>query len=123
MGSTAAAEIDAHLCAGGTVVTASDRAARAILRDFHRARRAEGREAWPAPQVLAWQPFVRRIWTERTAAAQLPLNAVQEQSLWESIVAGSGHTAAILPGPRRNLAALAMEAHTLLCACAPRSLD
>jgi hypothetical protein len=43
------AEIDAWLRDGGLVVTASDRAARALGAAFHRARRAEGLLAWPAP--------------------------------------------------------------------------
>ena len=44
--------IDAWLRGGGLVVTASDRAARALATNFHRARRAEGLSAWPAPTVL-----------------------------------------------------------------------
>jgi len=123
MESILAAELDAHLCDGGIVVAASDRAARALLAAFHRARRAEGLEAWPAPLIFDWQTFVRRSWEERTVDIRLQLNAQQEQSLWEQVIAASGHTAALLPGPRRNLAAMAMQAHALLCSYAPRFLD
>jgi probable DNA repair protein len=123
MGAISAAEIDAHLCAGGTVVTASDRAARAILAAFHRARRAQGREAWTEPRVLDWQTFARRAWDEFERDGRLPLNSVQERSLWERILADSGHFAALLEGPRRNLAAMAKHAHALLCSYAPEYLD
>lgn len=116
-------QIDAHLCAGGTGVAASDRAARATLAAFHRARRAEGREAWYAPRVLDWQSFVRAAWEERTPDLRLPLNALQEQSLWEEIIAGGNQTAALLSAPRRNLASMAMRAHALLCLYAPQLLN
>jgi len=42
--------MDAWLRDGGLVITASDRAARAIAAVFHRARQAEGLTAWPAPK-------------------------------------------------------------------------
>jgi ATP-dependent helicase/nuclease subunit B len=123
MGSISAAEIDAHLCAGGTVVAASDRAARAVAAAFHRARRAQGREAWAAPGILDWQTFVRLAWEERASDARLILNLVQEQSLWDRIVAETGHSASLLESPRRNLAAMAMQAHGLLCSYAPQFLQ
>jgi ATP-dependent helicase/nuclease subunit B len=123
MGSISGRDLDAHLSAGGTVVTASDRAARAIRAAFHRARRAEGREAWSSPRIYDWQTFVRLGWEERTNDGRMILNAVQEQSLWERIIAESGPVAALLEGPRRNLAAMAMHGHALLCSHAPEFLD
>jgi probable DNA repair protein len=125
MGPFAAAEIDAWMRDGGLVVTASDRAARAIASAFHRARRAEGLTAWPAPNVQDWKSFVRSAWEQRaldTGDDRLLLNPTQEQSLW-SAIAGTGlHMATLLEGPRHRLAALAMEAHELLCGHAPRHL-
>jgi probable DNA repair protein len=123
MGSISARDLDAHLCAGGTVVAASDRAARAVLAAFHRARRAEGREAWSAPRVYDWQTFVRLAWEERASDGRMILNAVQEQSLWDGIIAESGHAAAFLQGPRRSVSAMAMRGHALLCSHAPEYLD
>ncbi len=107
------------------MVTASDRAARAIGSAFHRARRAEGLTAWPAPNILDWKTFVRVAWEERTLDkedSRLLLNPAQEQSLWADIAAAGQHTATLLEGPRHRLAALAMEAHELLCGHAPRFL-
>jgi probable DNA repair protein len=122
MGPLPATEIDAWLRNGGLVVTASDRAARAVSSSFHRARRAQGLAAWPAPNILDWRSFVREAWSERSLDGRLPLNPLQEQNLWAEIVGAEKQLAALLAGPRHHLAALAMEAHELLCLYAPESL-
>jgi hypothetical protein len=115
-------EIDAWLRNGGLVVTASDRAARALAAAFHRARRAEGHLAWPAPSILDWKSFVRDAWEERSRDGRLLLNPTQEQSLWAEIAGADGRLATLLEGPRHRLAALAMEAHELLCGYTPKLL-
>lgn len=117
-----AAELDAWLREGGIVVTASDRAKRAIVSRFNRARQREGLSAWVASQVLDWPSFVRATWEKRTQNGRMLLNSLQEQALWSNIIAASGYSAALLEGPRRRLAALAMRAHELLCSYAPRCL-
>jgi probable DNA repair protein len=122
MGALAADEINAWLREGGMVVTASDRAARALAAGFHRARRAEGLSAWPAPNILDWKSFVRITWEQRTADARLLLNPAQEQALWVEIAGADRSLATLLEGPRHRLAALAMEAHELLCSYAPQFL-
>lgn len=115
-------EMDAWLRDGGLVVTASDRAARALGSSFHRARRAEGLTAWPAPKILDWKSFVRNAWEERTHDGRLLLNPAQEQALWAGIAGNSRHMATLLEGPRHRVARLTMEAHELLCAFAPQFL-
>ena len=105
----------------GFVVAASERAARAVKAGFHRARRAEGLTAWPAPQVLDWKSFARKAWSERGGDG-LVLNALQEESLWCRIIRDSGHTSGWTEPPRRRLAQMAMEAHELLCTHAPHLL-
>jgi probable DNA repair protein len=125
MGPTAATEIDAWLRNGGLVVTASDRAARAIAASFHRRRRAEDLAAWPAPNIQDWNSFVRAAWEDRTLDnpdPRLLLNPAQEQAVWAQIAGSHNHLATLLEGPRHRLAALAMEAHELLCSHAPRYL-
>jgi probable DNA repair protein len=126
MGRSAEAEIDAWLRSGGLVVTASDRATRALVSAFHRARRAEGLTAWPAPNILDWKNFVRAEWMDRSkngaGAGRLLLNPVQERALWAQIAGRHNHAAALLEGPRHRLASLAMEAHELLCSYAPQLL-
>ena len=122
MGALAADEINAWLREGGVVVTASDRAARALAAGFHQARLAEGLTAWPAPNILDWKSFARRTWEQRTADARLLLNPAQEQALWVEIAGADRSLATLLEGPRHRLGALAMEAHELLCAYAPQFL-
>ncbi|MGB7264109.1 MAG: hypothetical protein WBC92_01265, partial [Terracidiphilus sp.] len=123
MGEISAADIDAWLRDGGLVVTASERAARSLTAAFHRARRAEGLTAWPAPYILDWQTFVRAEWSERILDGRLVLSSLQEQSLWAEIIASAAPHLAQLAGARDRLAAMAMEAHSLLCAYAPRLLN
>jgi probable DNA repair protein len=121
-------EIDAWLREGGLVVTASDRAARALTAGFHRARQAEGLTAWPAPRILNWKSFVSEAWLsravsqDRSADPRLLLNPAQEEALWAGIAGHERSLATILEGPRHRLAALAMEAHELLCSYAPQFL-
>jgi probable DNA repair protein len=122
MGPATAIEIDAWLKDGGLVVTASDRAARSLTAAFHRARRAEGLTAWPAPKIQDWKSFLRAAWEERTQDGRLLLNPAQEQALWSSIAANSRHMATLLEGPRHRLACLAVDAHELLCSFAPQFL-
>jgi probable DNA repair protein len=122
MGSISAPEVDAWLRGGGFVVAASERAARAVKAAFHRARRAEELTAWAAPQVLDWKSFARSAWVGRGGDGLL-LNTLQEESLWCQIIRDSGHTEGWTEPPRRRLAQLAMEAHELLCAHAPRLLQ
>jgi probable DNA repair protein len=122
MGALATVEIDAWLREGGLVVTASDRAARALAAGFHRDRLSEGLTAWPAPNILDWKNFVRTAWEKRSTDARLMLNPAQEEALWVEIVGQDRSMATLLEGPRHRLAALAMEAHELLCSYAPRFL-
>ncbi len=122
-----AAQVDDCLRAGGLVVTASERAARALTAAFHRARRADRLTAWPAPRIRHWQSFVREAWDEAGQGAgqddRLILNALQERALWAEIVGASGAGTALLEAPRHRMAAMAMEAHARLCAYAPQLLN
>jgi len=108
------------------VVTASERAARSLAAAFHRARRAEGLTAWPTPNIQDWQSFARAAWDERADERSLDgrvvLSPLQEQSLWARIVAHAALDAVQLAGASDRLAALAMDAHHLLCDYAPQLL-
>ncbi len=121
MGVLAAAGVDAWLRKGGQVVTASDRAARALASAFHHARLIEGLAAWPAPNIQDWKNFARAAWEQR-ADARLLLNPAQEEALWVEIAGQDPSLATLLEGPRHRLAVLAMEAHELLCSYAPQFL-
>jgi ATP-dependent helicase/nuclease subunit B len=123
MGRLARAEIDAWLRDGGIVLAASDRAARALTADFHRARQAEGLSAWIAPNIQDWNSFVRKAWSERSLEPRLLLNSLQEESLWAEIAGRERRPATLLDGPRRRIAALAMHAQDLLASHAPKYLS
>ena len=122
MGSTPRTEIDHWLADGGLVVTANERAARALRVAYHRRRHAEGLTAWPTPGILAWAAFVRKGWNERATDGHLVLNSAQEQALWSGIIAKQEGFAAYLEAPRRRLAEMASSAHELLCSHAPKYL-
>ncbi|HTX77922.1 MAG TPA: PD-(D/E)XK nuclease family protein [Terracidiphilus sp.] len=123
MGTVSGSELDAWLSAGALVVASSDRAARAVLAAYHRARRREGRNAWTTPRVLPWHAFVRQMWEDRAGDARLLLSPQQELSLWNRILQASGQPAAAMAGPRRKVAELAMQAHALVCSFAPKYLQ
>ena len=122
MGVLAAVEIDAWLREGGQVVTASDRAARALAAGFHRARRPRGWPPGPRPTSSIGRALSATAWEQRAPDARLLLNPAQEEALWVEIAGQDRSLATLLEGPRHRLAALAMEAHELLCSYAPRFL-
>ena len=122
MGIQPGAGLDAWLRAGGVVVASSDRAARAIQSEFHRRRRSEGLAAWAAPGIFAFETFVRNAWEARNTEGLLLLNPAQEQAVWASIIHSEQHLPTALPASVRRLAAMAMDAHELLCSFAPELL-
>lgn len=123
MGAQAGVDVDAWVREGGIVVAASERARRALLSAYHRARRAEGLAAWITPAIYDWNSFVRQRWMELATDGRLLLSGTQEQALWARVIAEQGAAAALLREPLRRMAAMAMDGHTLLCAYAPRFLD
>ena len=114
--------MDAGLRQGGIVVAASERAARALTLEFHRARRAEGLTAWPAPRIFDWQGFVRQAWDDHAIDSRLILSNLQEQSIWEQIIATGGEMEGCLAEPLHRVAGLAADAHGLLASNAPEYL-
>ena len=104
------------------VVADSERSARALRLAYNQRRRAEGLSAWPAPGILDFASFVRAEWEGRCLDGRLVLNSAQEQALWADIAGREKQLGTLLEGPRQRLAAMAMQAHELLCSFAPRSL-
>jgi probable DNA repair protein len=115
-------QLRAWIQAGGWVVTASDRAARALTAAYDQAQLAAGLSAWPSAPILDWRNFVQSAWQQRTVDGRLLLNSTQEQAIWAEIAGSGSQLATVLTGPLHRLAGLAMEAHELLCAYSPRSL-
>ncbi len=115
-------QIDRWIVDGGIIVAASDRAARAVQLAYHRRRRSDGATAWPAPPIHSWTAFVATAWEQYARDDRMILNPSQELELWSGIIAREHHLVTALEGPRRRMARLAMEAHSLLCAYAPQFL-
>ncbi len=114
---------DAWLRDGGTIVTASDRAARNLRNAFSRQRLTEGMCAWPTPDIMDWTALISRTWTECGLDDQIVLNRAQEEHLWAGIVEDQSSLTALLPEARHRLAQQAMQAYALLCNYSPRHLD
>lgn len=123
MGTHGESDLDAWVRAGGFVVAASERARRALLAEYHRARRDEGLSAWDTPPILDWNSFVRNAWNERVADGRLLLNGLQEQSIWARVISEHTPAAALLTTTLRRMAGMAMDAHGLLCGHASRFLE
>src|SRR5258706_9204478 len=80
--------------AGVTVITPNRRLALALAREVGDRHVAEGRTVWEAPDILPFGTFVERLWnealfSERGASVPALLSEVQEQLLWEEILAAS----------------------------------
>ncbi len=77
-----------------TVVTPNARLARELGHEFDRFQAAAGLALWDAPDILAFDTFVERLWQDAAVAEHaqgLPplLGMAQEQQLWEEILAAS----------------------------------
>lgn len=123
MGSNQPPIIPGELRQDEILVTAAERAARAITSSYNRARRDQGEMAWIAPQVLDWRGFAQSEWEKRRTDSRLILNPLQELALWTDILNAHPVPGTILPESRRRLAALSVEAHELICSHAPAFLD
>lgn len=114
--------IDDWLRAGGILIASSERAARSIRGTYNRRRQAEGLTAWPTPAIHEYRSFLRQQWDRSFSDHRLVLSALQEEWLFGRIAESGQHAAAVLHGPRLRLAAMAREAHELLCNYAPELL-
>jgi len=99
---------------GGTVVTASQRLARHCHHAYALAQVAQGRRAWPTPDILPWQAWLQRCWDGQAAGSQdqLLLNASQQQVLWQRIIEASSWSRLLLQPA--HAAARVQEAWSLL---------
>ena len=114
-------QVDHWLARGGVVLAANERAARSVAAAFHKARADEGRRAWPTPAVLSWDAWVREQWLRRNTQGLMPLNPLQEQTLWAGAIRKSRAEAALLHVDK--LAVAAQQAHRLLCNFAADALS
>jgi probable DNA repair protein len=86
---------------------------------YHRLRRAEGLSAWSTPNIVDWRTFARSAWENLGADGRVLMNSAQEQALWTDIIRDERQLPTALDASVQRLAALAMEAHDLLCSYSP----
>jgi len=97
------------LARGWTVLTANQRAARTLRRDFDLRQHALGLTHWQPPAILAWDTWLASLWHRLLLeghASQLLLNPSQEQTLWRAIIDADAGS----PSLRDSLAELAATA-------------
>jgi len=102
-------QLDA-LQAGATVVTANKRLARTLRAAYNAQQIGLGHTAWPAPDVLSWNAWLRRLWDGgRLAGDDQGLTLLSDAAaacLWQQIVqadaeADSGAAAALSRAARK----------------------
>lgn len=92
---------------GATIITANKRSSRSLLQAYDR-RQAESKRAWTTPDILSWDGFVLRCWSEMVysgATSLTMLNAAQERALWSNIIGADATSEGLL-----NVAATAENA-------------
>jgi ATP-dependent helicase/nuclease subunit B len=112
-------QIQQVLQQGWTVVTANQRAARTLHREFDLHQRALALTHWEPPAILAWEPWLTSIWHRLLLdghASELLLNSSQEHTLWRDLIASDSAPdgAAFSLRPIDALAELAAGAWRLL---------
>ncbi len=81
--------IAAVIDAGGTVVTSTARAARALRRLHGEAQRNQGVEAWQSADILDWDSWLNRLWQKQVRSgheSRLLLSNLQELQIWVQVV-------------------------------------
>ncbi len=111
-------EIEAWLDAGGVVVAASERAARALRAQYSQARLAAGLRGWPTPAIFSWETWLREAWIDRNSKGLLLLNADQERALWQQVLEAAKPDLR----PTHRLAMQAQKAWQLLADYAPEAV-
>jgi ATP-dependent helicase/nuclease subunit B len=82
-------EISSALERGALVLTANERAARALRHGFDRRNRAAGLARWQPPAVMSWDAWLGGLWrgmVMQGQAAQVLLNRTQEHAVWRRVL-------------------------------------
>jgi probable DNA repair protein len=77
---------------GATVLTPTERLSRELTRQFGEAQRKRGAAAWPTPDILPFNAFLRGVWrdwlfTAAGPSAPVLLNSLQERAVFEKAIA------------------------------------
>ena len=113
--------LDAISSVPGTVLTSSERSARAVVDAVYAGRRTAGLEAWATPAIFSWDSWVKEQWLERERSGLMLLNSLQEHALWVKVIRASRAGESLLHLDR--LASAAAQASRLLADFSPASLQ
>ena len=109
-------EVGEALERGALVLTANERAARALRHGFDQRNRARGLMRWEPPAVLVWDAWARGLWhgmVMQGEAAQVLLNHTQEHAVWRGVLEGDAELRSLRSVD--SLAEMAADAWRLLC--------
>lgn len=102
-----------YIDAGGLVVSANARAARALELRYAGAQQQRGRQVWATPKIYDWQGWLRTLWQSHSVPGKpLFLSGLQEFALWRRVMDAEGPAQLVVSGDA--LAALAQQAYALL---------
>ena len=85
------------LRSGATLLVASQRQARTLQIAYGRRIQQQGQSAWPSPDLLTWNAWLERCWSDlfapllatKQAVSHALLSPVQEAKLWETVIGDS----------------------------------
>ena len=94
-------EIFQRLRDGRTLVTGNSRLARVLSGHYSQWRMQQGDRQWASPSVCSWSAWIDRLWAQATLdgavdSVQAIPNQQQLTSLWERVLAESGHAGSLL---------------------------
>ena len=110
-----ASRLDQAIARGATLLTPTQRAARAIRRQHDAQQLAEGHHLWTPANVLPLESWLAAEWHQRLlsgAGTRILLNRTQEQTLWREIIQADPETPRLRSADA--LADLAARAWSLL---------
>ena len=109
-------ELAVALERGATVVTANQRAARALRRAYDRFCRERELGSWRPPLIFAWETWTSGLWQQLILEGQetaVVLNRSQEHGVWRGIIGADAEVNALRNAD--SLAGMAAESWRLLC--------
>jgi probable DNA repair protein len=107
-------EIESAFRSEALILTANQRAARWLRREYALRMRGEGKLAWATPAIEDWDSWMRRMWQSLSLLAEDPpllLTDLQERQVWLRM---QREDAKLLVSPD-GMALLAAGAYRLLC--------
>jgi probable DNA repair protein len=111
--STLPSPIQQALTRGWTVLTANQRAARVLHRDFDISQRVMALSQWELPAIFSWESWINSLWHRLLLdgyASQLLLSPTQEHTVWCAIIAADSVATRPANASLRPIDALAQTA-------------